>query len=535
MASNSLSYYILLFCFGLFASVSLGSCQDDDDGVDPPTAVDDSLAAFLQLDAEATMDNLVLPDPEQLESNRQGFNSDHAFYNDCYTVVFPVTLAFPDRTSVEVASAAEARVAVRNWVEAGGRTQDGRRPSLQYPYAVQLANGSVVDVDGDRVMQRIIAGCRPVVRPCYQLVYPLTYSFDGALEAYSTAEEARRGIASYLRNNPGADRPTLRFPVNVLDENGEVALVRNQGELDAIIADCNAGATRVDCYAFVYPLEVVSLDSRTPVTISNDDQLRRALSSAGGGYVLKYPYEVTLAGGQIRVVTSPQDWRRLLAECRGDVVDIDCYAFDYPVRFVNARGGTVLANDDAEFARAEDAGLVLQFPVAVILEDESTELIDAQAGLDQLRADCDADPGNGIDCFAFRFPISMLNTDQELITVDNANDLGFQRLTGSLIQYPITVTLEDDSERVLRSEPELRALEAECDGLVIDCFEPQYPVLFATARGGSVRATNRVEFDRYSASADHVIQFPFVVTLEDFSALYIEDAAAYDALRADCM
>ena len=76
----------------------------------------------------------------------------------CFRLVHPVTFIMPDGSTIDCDSREEADAAMRNWREANPESE--ARPVLQLPVDVELADGTVVTVDGDEQMRGIKERCR---------------------------------------------------------------------------------------------------------------------------------------------------------------------------------------------------------------------------------------------------------------------------------------------------------------------------------------------------------------------------------------
>ncbi|NBC08954.1 MAG: hypothetical protein GVY26_17315, partial [Bacteroidetes bacterium] len=60
---------------------------------------------------------------------------------DCFSVVYPVTLVFADGSTAEVDSRQAIREAIRAYVQENGRPQF--RPRFEFPYEVELQDGTL--------------------------------------------------------------------------------------------------------------------------------------------------------------------------------------------------------------------------------------------------------------------------------------------------------------------------------------------------------------------------------------------------------
>ncbi len=162
----------------------------------------------------------------------------------CFTLVFPVTIEFPDSTSVEVASKEELKELLQEWKENNDR-KDGR-PMLELPFDVELSDGTIVTVENREQLLELKKQCVREHRkdkrkkPCFSLVYPVTIEYpDGSTEEAGSKEELKEAIREWRKNNRMTrERPHLQFPFDVELEDGTIETVEDLDELKALYADC---------------------------------------------------------------------------------------------------------------------------------------------------------------------------------------------------------------------------------------------------------------------------------------------------------
>ena len=82
----------------------------------------------------------------------------HGHGQPCYTLVFPVTIQFPDSTQVTVNTAEEYRAAVHTWKENNPGIHG--KAELVFPITVQLQDGSQVAVNSKEELRALKEDCR---------------------------------------------------------------------------------------------------------------------------------------------------------------------------------------------------------------------------------------------------------------------------------------------------------------------------------------------------------------------------------------
>lgn len=77
--------------------------------------------------------------------------------NKCFSIVFPVTISFPDDTSVEVADRQELKMTIRAWKQANPDVEE--RPSLTFPIDVELEDGTIQTINSQEEFQALRESC----------------------------------------------------------------------------------------------------------------------------------------------------------------------------------------------------------------------------------------------------------------------------------------------------------------------------------------------------------------------------------------
>lgn len=81
----------------------------------------------------------------------------HGMGDRCFTLVFPVTIAFPDDTSEEVADRRALKMALRAWKEANPEAEE--RPELQFPLTVALQDDTTQEVASKEDLEALKESC----------------------------------------------------------------------------------------------------------------------------------------------------------------------------------------------------------------------------------------------------------------------------------------------------------------------------------------------------------------------------------------
>lgn len=158
----------------------------------------------------------------------------------CYRLVVPVTIDFPDGTSTEYATLADLKDGLKTWKQENPDATE--RPSIAYPYDVELKDGSIVTVNNEEEEQALLDTCGDhlMKRRCFRPILPVTVSFpDGTSEEAETKEELRNLFKTWKQANPDAtEHPTLAFPYEVTFKDGTTMTINNEADLETAKEAC---------------------------------------------------------------------------------------------------------------------------------------------------------------------------------------------------------------------------------------------------------------------------------------------------------
>lgn len=198
---------------------------------------------------------------------------------------------------------------------------------------------SVVEIDNfvDSTMYDIQREANCGRFGCYELVFPITIVFADETSAEVESYEAlRETLYSWKQNHPDVTgRPKLAFPIEVLDEDGEIISVANIEELRALGRLCGRNFFRrngprghrnrpMACFKLVFPVTIAFPDG---TTADADDRKEmktlarewRAANGRGADHPeLVFPVTVEYEDGSTAVANSREELRALKDECASD-------------------------------------------------------------------------------------------------------------------------------------------------------------------------------------------------------------------------
>jgi hypothetical protein len=169
----------------------------------------------------------------------------------CYDFVFPITIDFPDESTVEVEDYKSLRETLRTWREANPDVEI--RPTLGFPLDVTSQDGEVITVADREELHELRKACRRdfhdgkwrrghgIRNACFKPVFPLTIEFpNGSLLEASTPLTLKSAIRAWRRtvDNP-TSRPVLVFPITVIYEDGTQVEVESKEALKTLKDECD--------------------------------------------------------------------------------------------------------------------------------------------------------------------------------------------------------------------------------------------------------------------------------------------------------
>jgi len=335
----------------------------------------------------------------------------------CFDLVFPVTVNFPNGSSLTVENEEELRRVLRRWKAANPGV--GERPEFEFPVQVERRNGEIITIERRAVFMRLVKACKPDRGPrgelgdrerCFKLVFPVTMNFpDGTSVTAQDNAELRQALRAWKEANPDAEeRPEFDFPIDVTLKDGTTQTVADAEAFRELLASCGprAGERPRDCFDLVFPVTMSFPDGST-VTAQDNEALREAIKTWREANPdteerpeFVFPIEVELEDGTTQTIADAEAFRELIASCgpRGGERPGDCFDLVFPVT-LNFPDGTMATADNREELnelrltwRLENPGSrdfpTLALHVDVVLEDGTTQTIDSEEAMRDLLESC---------------------------------------------------------------------------------------------------------------------------------------------------
>lgn len=158
----------------------------------------------------------------------------------CLELEYPVIFIMPDESTISVNSRKEIRMAIKAWHEANPGVQGKAR--MQFPVEAKFKNKQIT-IKNQRQMERLKKACQEGKKPCFTMIYPVTFTMpDGSEISVESRKEIRTAFKAWYEANPGVEeKPALQFPVDVKMKDGTMVTINSQEEMQALKEDCGPG------------------------------------------------------------------------------------------------------------------------------------------------------------------------------------------------------------------------------------------------------------------------------------------------------
>jgi len=236
---------------------------------------------------------------------------------------------------------------------------------------------------------------------CFDIVYPITIMLPNGSSYLIDSEEDSdlETIKSYYEENQGADeRPSIIFPVNIIDHEGETKAINSEEEMEDAYRHCSGrDRDKRECFGLVFPVTYIMPDGSSYEIADDDDESWAELKAwydanpeAEERPELQYPVDI-MYESEDRTVTISNEEEMLAAkeECRemwgADEEEYEeCFDYVYPIAFTMPDGSSIEipSNDETSWmsirayyeANPSDEEPVLQYPIDIIFRTEEGEV-----------------------------------------------------------------------------------------------------------------------------------------------------------------
>ncbi len=174
--------------------------------------------------------------------------------------------------------------------------------------------------------------CKTGKHGCFEFVWPISLEFaDGIVNEFIDQDALKAGVTAWKEANPDSEtRPSLVFPLDILDEEGTLFTITSKEELREVVSSCRdsfdrKGHARRSCVSINYPISVMYPDETTE-TFEDRMAMKTALRAWKEANpdseirpTLAFPVEVTVkATEELVTVNSKEELQAIKTACRNN-------------------------------------------------------------------------------------------------------------------------------------------------------------------------------------------------------------------------
>jgi len=157
----------------------------------------------------------------------------------CLELTYPISYELPDGSTVTGNNREEVSNALRKWHEANPDIKE--QAIMQYPVNA-VFKGRSITIANEKEMIQYRKECEEPEKPCFALIYPVSYIMpDGTIITVKGIDdlENKALIRDWYTNHPNSkERPGMKYPLDVLLEDGSTMTLMNVEELNALREEC---------------------------------------------------------------------------------------------------------------------------------------------------------------------------------------------------------------------------------------------------------------------------------------------------------
>jgi len=165
-------------------------------------------------------------------------------YEECFTVMYPVDIVFPDGSTQTFNSDEEIEEGIDTWYEANKESEE--YPMPVYPVSVQLEDSTVISIENEEQFEELESECYGDFEDdfCFDLVFPMTLTLpDGSTTTANNEEELEDIIEATLGEEVEEDEIddavlALILPFDIQLEDGTQQTIATQDDLEAAFISC---------------------------------------------------------------------------------------------------------------------------------------------------------------------------------------------------------------------------------------------------------------------------------------------------------
>lgn len=167
---------------------------------------------------------------------------DEDYFEDCFTLIFPISIQYPDGETIIYDSEAAIWDGIEAWYDANPESEDDPMPI--YPFDVLLADSTVFtissEMDEDVIWEACFGDIDIDFDLCFDINFPVTLiNPDGSTVDVNSYEEAESTVDAFYEANPESEADILiQYPITITLADGTVQTIDNEDALDEALEAC---------------------------------------------------------------------------------------------------------------------------------------------------------------------------------------------------------------------------------------------------------------------------------------------------------
>ncbi|MEM6376968.1 MAG: hypothetical protein AAF705_02070 [Bacteroidota bacterium] len=261
---------------------------------------------------------------------------------DCFEIVYPVDVRFPDGQTQTFNSEDELEDALDAW-EASADPNSEEEPDFVYPIVVSFEDGTTESLNSFEEFEELEDECYGDYddddydyEDCYELVFPLSVQLPGGDVQVANDEDALYDIldAWEASADPNTEEyPDFVYPIEVKLEDESIITIANTQEFEDLDDECYDDFDYESCFTVNFPVQV-EMPDESIISGNSEDELYDLIDAwydqnpdEEEEPEIVFPISVTLASdGSTVQVNDEETLESLLYSCFGDDFEYEIYA-----------------------------------------------------------------------------------------------------------------------------------------------------------------------------------------------------------------
>lgn len=246
---------------------------------------------------------------------------DWEYHEACYTFVYPLTVTMPDGSPITLLDEDDWEN-VEAWYDAN--PTEVNEPTLPFPLDLIDPDGNLLTVNDLYEMDAAFASCysQEWIIECYEFVFPLTVILPDASTITLADEDDWGNVDAWYQANPTATgEPTLSYPIDLIDEDGNVETVTSPGELEALFESCVLEGEFDPCFELVFPI-TISMPDGTSVSVNDEAEMESAIEgwfinnpTSQSEPMISFPINILFDDGTTQAINSGEELHMAYLGC----------------------------------------------------------------------------------------------------------------------------------------------------------------------------------------------------------------------------